>query len=106
MRFATHVTEADFMAAYRLLCKSRHRRIASAIAYALAAAFGRSLFAQLSASELIRANCFLARMHPSSSTYFSPEPFSFFCGFSRFASTLLLLHAANFVRPEPCMGRS
>lgn len=39
MRFTTHVTEADFMAAYRLLCKSRHRQIASGIAYAFAAAF-------------------------------------------------------------------
>jgi len=39
VRFTTHVTEADFMAAYRLLCKSLHRRIASAIAYTFAAVF-------------------------------------------------------------------
>jgi hypothetical protein len=39
VRFTTHVTEADFMAAYRLHCKSLHRRIASAIAYTFAAVF-------------------------------------------------------------------
>jgi hypothetical protein len=39
MKFTTRVTEADFMAAYRLLCKSLHRRIASAIAYTFAAVF-------------------------------------------------------------------
>ena len=39
MKFTTRVTEADFVAAYRLKCRSLHRRIASGIAYTWAAVF-------------------------------------------------------------------
>jgi hypothetical protein len=39
MKFTTRVTEADFVAAHRLKCKSRHRQMASAIAYTFAAIF-------------------------------------------------------------------
>jgi hypothetical protein len=39
VKFTTRVTEADFVAAYRLKCRSLHRRIASAIAYTFAAVF-------------------------------------------------------------------
>lgn len=39
MKFTTRVTEADFVAAYRLKCRSLHHRIASAIAYTFAAVF-------------------------------------------------------------------
>ncbi len=39
MKFTTHITEADFVAAHRLQCKSLHRRISSAIAYTFAAVF-------------------------------------------------------------------
>ena len=39
MKFTTRITEADFVAAHRLNCKSLHRQIASGIAYTFAAVF-------------------------------------------------------------------
>lgn len=61
MRFTTHVTEADFMAAYRLLCKSRHRQIASAIAYAFAAAFWSFLLCAAISERTHPGELFLGR---------------------------------------------
>ena len=104
MRFTTHVTEADFMAAYRLLCKSRHRQIASAIAYVFAAAFWSFLLCAAISERTHPGDHFWAETHPSSCACSFREPSSFSSGFLRSGSTFLLPHAASFVRREPLHG--
>ena len=61
MKFTTHLTEADLVAAYRLKCKSLHRSIASGIAYTSAAVFWLFLIAAVSSEHNHPGELFLGQ---------------------------------------------
>ena len=88
MQFTSKLTEDEYMAAYRLHCKSPYRAIASAFAYTLAGLFWIFLIASWIFKALHPSDPFLGQNVSSFQKTILPGALAFCCGFSFFASTL------------------